>query len=64
MNTHELAQLLLAKDDVEVNETLAKRLLTKPNGAKTTGVCWCGCGGVSLGRFVLGLEAKFLSLAK
>ena len=64
MTTHELANLLLDRDDVEVSDTLTKRLLEKPNGAKTLNPCWCGCGGLTKGKFVPGHDSKFHGLAK
>lgn len=64
MTTHELAQALLARDDAPVSDTLAKRVIERPNGKQTTGVCWCGCGGATKGRFVPGHDARFHALAK
>jgi hypothetical protein len=35
--------------------------VTKPKGE---GLCWCGCGGMTKGRFVPGHDSRFHALAK
>jgi hypothetical protein len=64
MTTHELANILLSKTNVEVSDNLSKRLLERPNGKQTVNVCWCGCGGETKGKFVPGHDSKFHGLAK
>jgi len=55
-----LRALLVGADDnaqVEFVRTVAP----KP---KTTGECWCGCGGATKSKFVPGHDSKFHGLAK
>ena len=56
-----VAELLAA-----ISETAPETVLVfgKTLKADVRGVCWCGCGGSTGGRFVPGHDSKFHSLAK
>ena len=56
-----VAELLAA-----ISETAPETVLVfgKTLKADVRGVCWCGCGGATGGRFVPGHDSKFHSLAK
>ena len=49
-----------------ISETAPETVLVfgKTLKADVRGVCWCGCGGATGGRFVPGHDSKFHSLAK
>ena len=56
-----VAELLAA-----IGETAPETVLVFGKTLKSSvkGVCWCGCGGATGGRFVPGHDSKFHSLAK
>jgi hypothetical protein len=64
MTTHELANILLERSDVAVSDKLAKRLVARPNGKDSLSPCWCGCGGLTKGKFMPGHDSRFHALAK
>ena len=56
-----VAELLAAVNGADPATVL---VFGKTLKADVRGVCWCGCGGSTKGRFVPGHDSKFHSLAK
>ena len=56
-----VAELLVAVHGADPATVL---VFGKTLKADVRGVCWCGCGGATGGRFVPGHDSKFHSLAK
>jgi hypothetical protein len=66
MTSHELAHKLLAGADLPLTDLPAGTIpeLPKVVKAKFPGVCFCGCGGATKGRFVPGHDSRFHASAK